>query len=75
MDYLEQFYDEVWYPDELYGIHHKAAITKRNEWFVEHSDLLVAYAERDKGGAATCLKYAEKRNIKSINIATEAECD
>ena len=73
MDCLEQFYDEIWYPEELYKAHHKAAITKRNEWFVEHSDLLVAYVERDKGGAAVCLKKAEKKRIKIKNIALEEE--
>lgn len=73
MDCLEQFHDEIWYPDELYGIHHKAAITKRNEWFVEHSDLLVAYVEGDKGGAAICLKKAEKKRIEIKIIALEEE--
>lgn len=73
MDCLEKFYDEIWYPEELYGVHHKAAITKRNEWFVEHSDLLVAYAERETGGAAICLKKAEKKGIYIKNIALEEE--
>lgn len=73
MDCLEKFYDEVWYPEELYGVHHKAAITKRNEWFVEHSDLLVAYVERDNGGASVCLKKAEKKGIETKNIALEEE--
>ena len=73
MDCLEQFYDEIWYPEELYKVHHKAAITKRNEWFVEHSDLLVAYVERDNGGAAVCLKKAEKAGIETRNIALEEE--
>ena len=73
MDCLEQFYDEIWYPEELYEVHHKAAITKRNEWFVEHSDLLVAYVERDSGGAAVCLKKAEKAGIETKNIALEEE--
>ena len=73
MDCLEKFYDEIWYPEELYGIHHKAAITKRNEWFVEHSDLLVAYVERDSGGAAVCLKKAEKKGIDIKNIALEED--
>ena len=73
MDCLEQFYDEIWYPEELYKVRHKAAITKRNEWFVEHSDLLVAYVERDKGGAAGCLKKAEKAGIETRNIALEEE--
>ena len=73
MDCLEKFYDEIWYPEELYGVHHKAAITKRNEWFVEHSDLLVAYVERETGGAASCLQKAKKANLQIKNIALEEE--
>ena len=69
MDCLEKFYDEIWYPEELYGVHHKAAITKRNEWFVNNSDLLIAYVLHDKGGAATCLKMAEKQKVLTVNIA------
>lgn len=73
MGLLEKFYDEIWLPKELYNVHYKSAITKRNEWFVEHSDLLVAYVERDKGGAAICLKKAEKTGIEIKNIALEEE--
>ncbi len=51
-------------PRELYRVHFKSAITKRNEWFVENSDLLVAYVVRDYGGAALCLNKAIKRSIK-----------
>ena len=69
MEYLEDFYDEIWLPDELHGVHFKNAITKRNEWFVNNSDLLIAYVLRDKGGAATCLKMAEKQEVFTINIA------
>ncbi len=72
-DFLEKFYDEIWLPEELYKVHYKSAITKRNEWFVEHSDLLVAYVERDTGGAALCLKKAEKEGIDIKNIALEEE--
>ena len=71
MDMLEKFYDEIWYPDELHGVHYKAAITKRNEWFVRNSDLLVAYVENESGGAAYCLKQAEKEGISTKNIAFE----
>ena len=73
MDCLEKFYDEIWYPEELYNVHHKAAITKRNEWFVEHSDLLVAYVETESGGAATCLKAAKKQKILIVNIADDKD--
>ena len=73
MDLLEQFYDEIWLPEELYKVHHKAAITKRNEWFVDNSDLLVSYITRDCGGAARCQKYAEKQGLPIKNIALEEE--
>ena len=69
MEYLEDFYDEIWIPDELHGVHFKNVITKRNEWFVNNSDLLVAYVLRDKGGAATCFKMAKKQEISVVNIA------
>jgi len=69
MEYLEDFYDEIWILDELHGVHFKNVITKRNEWFVNNSDLLVAYVLRDKGGAATCFKMAKKQEISVVNIA------
>ena len=63
MEDLEKYYDEVWFPDELSGVHFKSAITKRNEWFVDHSDLLVAYVTRNHGGAYECLKKAQQKGI------------
>lgn len=72
MEDMENYYDEVWYPDELYGVHYKAAITKRNEWFVKNSDLLVAYVEHNQGGAYECLKAAEKAKIKILRIDRES---
>lgn len=68
MEDYEKFYDEVICPRELNGVHYKSAITKRNEWFVEHSDLLVAYVVRDYGGAAQCLKKAIKNGIEVRHI-------
>jgi len=58
MEDYENYYDEVMLPSELFKVHYKAAITKRNEWFIENTDLLVAYVVRDYGGAAQCLKKA-----------------
>lgn len=73
MEMLEQFYDEIWLPEELYKVHYKSVITKRNEWFVKNSDLLVAYVEKDSGGAAYCLKQAQKEGVLIKNIALEEE--
>ena len=69
IEFLEDFYDEIWIPDELHSVHFKNAISKRNAWFVKNSDLLIAYVLRDKGGAANCLKFASKTEIKTINLA------
>ena len=73
MEMLEQFYDEIWLPEELYKVHYKSAITKRNEWLVKNSDLLVAYVVNDSGGAAYCLKQAQKEGVQIKNIALEEE--
>lgn len=69
MEAYEKYYDEIWYPHELYKVHYKAAITKRNEWFVNNSDMLVAYVIRDKGGAAYCLNRAKGKEIEIKNIS------
>lgn len=64
MDAYEKYYDEIEYPSELHKVHYKSAITKRNEWFVENSDMLIAYIIRNQGGAAQCLKKAIAREIE-----------
>ena len=67
--YYENFYDEIQYPVDR-KTHPKVAITKRNEWMLDHADLLVAYVEPDRcGGALTALKYAEKKGVEIINLA------
>ena len=68
--YYESLYDGIIIPQELLGVHPKAAITKRNRWLVEQADCLIAFVQRDFGGAYQTLKYAERKgNIKIINLA------
>ena len=69
-EYYEEFYDDIIYP--LSGdIHYKAAITKRNEWMIDNSELLVAYVKKDFGGTYNAIKYANKKGVKVLNIAKE----
>lgn len=68
LEYMEKYYDEIWYPDELHGVHYKSAITKRNEWFVERSDLLIAYVTKDHGGAYDCMKKAQQNGVSVAQI-------
>ena len=66
--YYEKYYDFVTIPEELYGVHPKAAITLRNRWMIERSDMVIVYVEHTSGGACAAMKYAEKLNKKIINL-------
>ena len=71
--YFEHYYDNIIYPLTP-KTHYKNAILKRNEWLVEHSDLLIAYVEPNRvGGAQTTLQYALKTNTPTINLYNQGE--
>ena len=66
--YYEDYYNDIIYPNELWRVHSKSAITKRNQWMIDNSDALIAYVEHEGGGAARCLHMAEKREIEIIRL-------
>lgn len=66
--YYENYYDSIILPESLYGAHPKSAITLKNRWMVEHSDLVIVYVERKKGGAYTAMSYAKRQNKRVINL-------
>ena len=59
-EYYLDYYDEV----EIYSsdsvIHPKSAITKRNRFMADRSDLVIAYVTTCSGGAFSAIKYAAK---------------
>ena len=63
-EYYMELYDDIIIPD-LGEVHYKRAITKRNKWVVEKSDVLLCYVTRSSGGAYQTLQYAQKLS-KSI---------
>ena len=68
--YNEKLYDGIIIPPELLGVHPKVAILKRNHWMCDQADCLIAYVQRNFGGAYQTLKYAkQKGNIRIINLA------
>ena len=73
--YLNQEYDKEIYDDTAYPpleeVPRRFAISRRNEWMVDHADVVVAYVTHDWGGAASTLKYSERKKKRIINIATE----
>ena len=67
-DYYASMYDDIIIPDELAGIHYKAAIKARNQWIVNHSDIIIIYTIRNHGGAFEARRYAEKKSKSIISI-------
>ena len=70
LEFYEKYYDSIVIPDNVCYAHPKSAITLKNRWMIEQSDLVIVYIERDNGGAYTAMKYAEKLNKKIINLCT-----
>ena len=68
MDSYEEYYNEVMIPRELYKVHYKAAIEKRNEWIIDNTDLMIMHVIREEGNSAKCLKKAQGIGREIINI-------
>ncbi len=69
-DYNTSLYDESIYPP-IEDVPKRFAISRRNEWMVEKADVIIAYVDHDWGGAATTLRYAERKKKRIINVAQD----
>lgn len=70
IEYYEEYYDGIVVPAELHGAHPKSAITLKNRWMVERSDLVIVNVERENGGAYNAMQHAIKMRKRVINIVT-----
>lgn len=41
---------------------------KRNEWMVDHCNLLIALWDGSEGGTANCVRYATSKGVKICNV-------
>lgn len=60
---------ETLYPDGLEAVHPRYAISWRNKWMVQESDVVVTYITHSWGGAAKYAELAERKKKRVINIA------
>ena len=65
--YLKHSLDGI-YPAEVLMAPHDMAIPARNKWMARQADYVLCYITRDKGGAASAVRYAKNLNKKIINI-------
>ena len=68
IEYYKEYYNGIVIPESLYGVHPKSAITMKNRWMAERSDLVIVYVKHNNGGAYTAMKYAEKLQKKVVNL-------
>jgi len=61
-------YDNIIFPP-LENSLPKFAISKRNEWMVDNSDLLIAFVHHGFGGASKTLDYAKRKKVNYYNLA------
>ena len=47
-------------PEGIETAPQRFAIDRRNRWMIDHSDIVLSYTVRDRGGAYEAKKYAEK---------------
>ena len=64
---LEDFSETIFHEgQELTPL--KFAISKRNIWLIEHSDVVITYVKHTWGGAAKFKALSEKRGKRVINL-------
>ncbi len=61
-------YDSTIYPP-LENVPYRFAISKRNEWMIDQSDLIIAYVKHSFGGAYQSLHCARRRGKQLVNLA------
>lgn len=66
-EFNDDCYDGSVYPP-LESVPRKFAISKRNEWMIDQADVVVSYVKYGWGGAATTLKYAERKKKRIISV-------
>jgi len=66
-DHNAELYDDTIYPP-LEGVPLRYAISQRNRWMVDASDVVVSYVAHSYGGAATTLRYAEQKHKRIIRL-------
>lgn len=55
-------------PEGIEDVPRRFAISYRNQWMIEHSDMVVAYVKRNYGGAYKYKELAKKKGKKLIEV-------
>lgn len=74
-DPLADTYDSTIYPEGLELVPKRFAISRRNRWIVEYSDMIIAYVNHRYGGAYEAYKRAKsKMQVVNLGILDDFPC-
>ena len=65
----KEIFDEIIFPDGFEKYHFKTAITHRNKYMVNNSQIAICYIAHNWGNAIKTFEYANKKNLEIINLA------
>ena len=63
-------FDSTYYPPGVESVPRKVAIVRANQYMVDYTDFLIAYAWQPADNAKYLLEYAMKRESKGLNRTT-----
>lgn len=63
---IDKAFEVVYVTDEPY--HNPECMQLRNEWMVDHCDLLLAVWNGSKGGTWNCIEYATSKNKRVLRF-------
>ncbi len=67
--YIKEVYGEdTLFPDGMESVPKRFAISKRNDWIIQHSDFAICYVHKITGGAAKFREKAEKKGLQIIDV-------
>ena len=64
----EDYGEDTLFPDGLESVPKRFAISKRNDWMIQHSSFAICYVYKITGGAAKFREKAEKKGLRIINV-------
>ena len=67
----EYDYPDTMLPEGIESVHPHYAISWRNNWMLKRSDYVVTYITHTWGGAAQCVKRAERCGKVIINVVSQ----
>ena len=62
-------YGETMLPEGIESVHPRYAISWRNKWLVNESNMVICYITHSWGGAARYVELASKKKKRTINLA------